>query len=254
MPDSTDAIVLRRIPYADTSLVVHLFAPERGRVAALAKGAFRPTSPHFASLDLLDRVKVRLLGRREGGLALLGDTELLDSHRRLRTRANALAAAFYTAELVDTALTEAPAPELYARLLQWLMLLDAEKEPSPGQVASGLIAFELRFLDSLGLRPILDRCAECGRELLAWDGSRVFAAASAGGALCDVCVALSQDPLPLSRSTLAAAGGLLSGEDSRPLPSRQLRELRALLDRFHAYHLERALRSRPALERIRVSR
>lgn len=243
--ETTEAIVLRRIPFGDSSLVLHLFAPDRGRVPALAKGAFRSKSPHFASLDLLNRIRAPILRRREGGLALLGPTELLDEHRRLRARLPAIAAGLFAAELIDAALTESPAPALYAHLATLLARLDAPDGPRRTGVAEALLAFELAFLDDLGLRPELDRCAECGAAEERW----TRCSASAGGVLCARCAPAARDAVRTSPGALDAARSILAGAEVATLRPAEALELRALLDRFHAYHLDRVPRSRLSLER-----
>jgi len=48
-----DALLLRRIPYGDTSLICHFLTPKHGRIAVMARGARRPKSPFRASLEPL---------------------------------------------------------------------------------------------------------------------------------------------------------------------------------------------------------
>jgi DNA repair protein RecO (recombination protein O) len=45
------AILLRRHPWAESSLVVHALTRHHGRVALLAKGAYRATSRYYGVLD-----------------------------------------------------------------------------------------------------------------------------------------------------------------------------------------------------------
>lgn len=47
------ALLLRRIPYGETSLVIHLLTAEHGRIALMARGARRSKSPYRASLEPL---------------------------------------------------------------------------------------------------------------------------------------------------------------------------------------------------------
>jgi len=50
---SDEALLLRRIPYSDTSLICHFLTKEHGRVALMVRGARRPKSPFRASLEPL---------------------------------------------------------------------------------------------------------------------------------------------------------------------------------------------------------
>lgn len=249
MQVTTEAIVLRRIPYADTSLVVHLFSPDRGRITALAKGAFRPQSPHFGGLDLLDRIEARLVGRGDAGLLLLGSSALQSSPRSLRRDARRLAAALYSVELVDAALPAAPSPILYHRFRAWLDWLEEIEEPSDGELARALAAFESRFLEDIGLAPVLERCAHDRRELDP-AAARIAYSVRAGGLLCESCARLADRPPSLSAAAAAWMRALRTGDPAPPPSARDLAELRALLDRFHTYHLERTLRARPSIEAL----
>ena len=56
MPASEDnALLLRRFPYGESSLVVHALTRAHGRVALLARGAYRPKSAYCGVLDLFDK-------------------------------------------------------------------------------------------------------------------------------------------------------------------------------------------------------
>ncbi len=249
---ASEALVLRRIPFSDSSLVVHLFTPGSGRVAALAKGAFRFRSPHFAGLDLLDRIDADWVVRRGESMAILSSSRLLDAHRGLRRSSAALRSALYAAELVDRALPAAPLPGLYARFVAWLESIDAGAVERPAMAT--VLLFELGFLLDIGLRPELDRCVECERPLAR--EISVAMSASAGGALCGRCAPRGGDAVILSAAAVALARDLLAraaGAGPEPMAmamaaSSTTRELRRWLDRFHAYHLDGPLRSRRSLE------
>ena len=59
MPAVRDrALLLRRFPYGESSLVCHALSRTHGRVHLLAKGAYRPTSRFYAALDLFDTLEL----------------------------------------------------------------------------------------------------------------------------------------------------------------------------------------------------
>ncbi|MDB4538630.1 recombination protein O N-terminal domain-containing protein, partial [bacterium] len=51
---SGHGLLLRRTPFGETSLVVHVLTPDHGRVELMAKGAHRPRSRFFGVLDWFD--------------------------------------------------------------------------------------------------------------------------------------------------------------------------------------------------------
>jgi DNA repair protein RecO (recombination protein O) len=246
----TEAIVLKRIPFGDSSLVVHLFCEDRGRAAILVKGAFRAKGAAFGAFDLLERVEVSLPPRRPGVLGSPASVHTLDNRRRLRGRLDALAAALYTAELLDFALTEAPQARLYREFDAWIARLDAPESPAPGEVALGTLAFELAFLRELGLQPALDACASCGAGLTAGPDGLPYSV-GAGGVVCEACARREPALRRFPPASLSLAIALRNGETpaAPPAPG-NVRDVRRFLDDFHRYYLDTLPRSRPALERV----
>jgi DNA repair protein RecO len=81
------ALLLRRIPYSDTSLVCHFLTQEYGRIALMARGARRAKSPFRGALEPLYALNIRWrMGRTgmgtlvdiERGARLLSETYDLD--------------------------------------------------------------------------------------------------------------------------------------------------------------------------------
>jgi DNA repair protein RecO (recombination protein O) len=244
----TQAIVLKRIPFGDSSLVVHLFCEDRGRAAILVKGAFRAKGAYFGAFDLLDRLDVALVPRRAGALGAPSSVLTLDNHRRLRTRLDALAAAVYAAELLDFALTESPQGTLYRTFADWLAWLDSPAPTTAEAIAISTLTFELRFLAELGLEPQLESCASCGTALGTVSGERLYSV-GAGGVLCAKCAEREPAPRPFHAEALQLAIALRNGETPAASAAAS-RELRRFLDEFHRYYLDTMPRSRPAVGRL----
>jgi len=64
------ALLLRRIPFSDTSLICHFLTAEHGRVAVMARGARRPKSAFRASLEPLYDLQISWRPGRAGMGAL----------------------------------------------------------------------------------------------------------------------------------------------------------------------------------------
>ncbi len=151
MIENATGLVLRTRPFTETSLIVHWLTPTLGRLATLAKGARRPTSPFRGKLDLFYLADFSLSRSRRSELHTLREVGLLDTHRALRQELGWLEQASYCAELIEqTTETETPLPEIF-ELLRGLLDALGRQAPQPRTV----LAFEVKLLGLLGLAPDL---------------------------------------------------------------------------------------------------
>ena len=156
------AYVLHRWDWSESSLIVDLFTRERGRVAAAAKGAKRPTSQLRPVLLPFQRLQV-VLGRTpegESDLHLLRGADWAPLTGQGAAPVPPLAGAallrgFYANELLLALLArQDPHPALfdaYAATLAALAAAGGEREAG----AAALRAFELMLLRETGVLPDL---------------------------------------------------------------------------------------------------
>jgi DNA repair protein RecO (recombination protein O) len=177
------ALVIRRIPFSETSLVVTLYSREFGKLGALAKGARRPRSAFAGALDLLSVCRIVLIRKHSDSLDLLTEAELAKGFTPPGSSVKFLHAGYYVAELLQE-LTEYgdPHPQLFDTALE--SLRDLERE---GNATTIVRRFELTSLRETGHLPVFDACVHCGGSL---EGMRaVWFDAAAGGLVCLHCVA-----------------------------------------------------------------
>ncbi|HEX6970844.1 MAG TPA: DNA repair protein RecO [Limnochordia bacterium] len=239
----SQALVLRTRPLGEGDKVVTLFAEGVGKVAAVARGARRVRSRLLGGTQPF--VHGRFLLFRGKSLDTLSQVEIVNPFRRLREDLTAMAAASYTAELVDLSVEERePIDELFGLLLgTWHWIASGTQTPL------ALRAFELRAMSVLGYRPVLAACAVCGGPL---EGGAGFAPA-AGGAVCRTC-AREAGAGPISPVALAAMQRLAEAPFASlsrlHLPPAALAELTRWLRLYVDYRLERAPRSLAFLEAV----
>ena len=160
MPASEDnALLLRRFPYGESSLVVHALTRAHGRVALLARGAYRPKSAYCGVLDLFDTLRIGWSASPRSELGSLRAASI-EARRRGITRSLArYRAALAVLELADLGSRAGqPEPGLFELCEGSLERLDAGRVDPDLE----LVAFDLRFLHNLGLAPALEACAACG--------------------------------------------------------------------------------------------
>ena len=237
--EKTRAIVLRAVPFGETSSVVCLYCRDFGKVRALAKGAWRPKSSFDGGLDLLSTCQVLLLRKSSGGLDLLTEA-CLENRFRVGTSLPALAGGMHVAELLDGLTADAdPQPELFDAAHATLRQLSGSGGPD-AVVAAVVVRAELAILRITGHAPALGGCAACGRPLPA-EGRTAFGMLDGGG-LCDRCRRGRRAVVSVSPAAMAVLRTHAAAEAFRsanPLEAAVGGEVRAIMNAYLAHTLGR---------------
>lgn len=150
----TDAVVLRRLNYGETSQIVTLFTHEKGKLAVMAKGARLPKSKFGASLQPMAYAQVVFYYKTTRGLQTLSESALVEPHLGIPRSLEKISVGLRLVELVDALVQEEDAqPRLFAALVDALRLLDA----AGARAANVLPYFQLRLAGLLGFRPAVRR-------------------------------------------------------------------------------------------------
>lgn len=249
-------IVLRTVPFGNTSRIAVWLAAEGGKMATLVKGSQREKSPFLGQYDLFYTCEILYYAREPRNLHILKECTPLAARPALRSDWRACAAASYAASLLDRALPYGPADPGLFRLLD--DTLDGLVERSPG--AAFVPRFELRLLRALGLAPAWTHCAECRRELLVpGPGGRAAAwlDAKAARLLCPACGGGDggggERPglLPLGASALGILAAIAAGRSIPPaLPAAVYREIREAVGVWLERHADLSPHARTAVLEI----
>jgi len=248
--DKATAIVIRTVPFGDTSCVVTLFTREYGKLRALAKGAWRPKSGFDAALDLLSICQVLVLRKSSGGLDLVTEACLEHRFRVGRSQA-AFLGGMDVAELLDALTADGdPQTELFDVARSTLRTLSAPRHAhqsgtaahplSDGAVRAFVTHAELAMLRCVGHGPALVRCAECGGSV--GDGGRIAFGMLDGGVLCAGCRRGKRIVVSLTADCLAALRLLAGSPDawrSLALPPAVDAEVRAVMNTLLSHLLGR---------------
>ncbi len=169
--ETTPAILIRKIRFGDTSLIVTWFTAAHGKLKTLAKGALRPKSRLAGTLDLFFDCEISFSRSAKSDLHSLRECALTDPRDGLRREYPRLALASYFVELMDD-LTELehPAADLFDLLRRALSHL-GEKPAS----RRALLHFESELARLLGIQnpdtsPIMALARACHRIPAAREG------------------------------------------------------------------------------------
>ena len=241
----TEALTLKKIPLGEADLMVTLYTRETGKLRAVAKGARRSTSKLVGHLEPLTLTRLALAQGRT--LDIITQAQVLDNFTPVKGDLTAVTRGLYVAELVEGFGSEAsPNESLFQLALDTLAAIGVDPAAE-----LPLLFFKLHLLDASGLRPELDRCAECRNPL---EPGRHRYSPNGGGTFCLDCTPVDASLRPLSLRALKVLR-LLRRCPLADLPPLQLdpsllQELKSILANTVEYWLDKEIRSNLFLEHL----
>jgi DNA repair protein RecO (recombination protein O) len=237
--EKSEALILRVIPFRDTSKIVTAYTAEHGLVSLLAKGV-RAAKPRFgAALELFALADLVYYQKDSRELQLLSQATLLEPHLGLADDPRRYAFGVAVLEFLLKVLAgQEPPGRLYPLALRTLEVLE---EADPGALLSVFRAFELKAVSFLGHRPELYACVECQGSVE--NGVGMGFSALLGGVLCARCAGSVPGTMDLTGPTLSLMRRFLTATlagiaEAPPGPS-ETAALGRILEPFLQAHLER---------------
>ena len=229
---STSAIVLKTIPYGDTSIISRVFTEDQGKVTILAKGAWRPKNNAGALLEPMNHIHLQYYHKSSREIQILKDGGFNQQFSNLRKELNKIIVGLAIVEMMDkSTMDDNPFPILYRLGWRVLKKLNDEKQ----NIWLVFIFFLYQLSLRLGFLPNLKKCSKCNAYLTSsWFDDYT------GELVCRDCS--TQSKINLEENSLSAL---------QKLESLQLDEIHTLsiniqgiansiqfLDVFISFHLE----------------
>ncbi|GAB4336581.1 MAG: DNA repair protein RecO [Calditrichia bacterium] len=182
MQIKTEAIVLQKQRWSDTSLIVQLLSREHGLIKLIAKGALRPKSQFHGNFEILNHLEVIYIHKNTRSLQPVSQSTILHTflgiHEDLELTAIAMAILESLKRLIhpneDTRL-------LFDMIKELLLDMDAYQGKSSQLF---LIWFLFYLSHHLGFGWTVDRCAQCGNPP---DKGNIYLDSARGAAFCEKC-------------------------------------------------------------------
>ncbi|MBN1425973.1 DNA repair protein RecO [Candidatus Fermentibacteria bacterium] len=188
-----DGIVLRAIPFSETSLVGSLLTRQLGRIGVIARGARRPGCAAAAAFQSTNLVSCSVYMGERSGLRTISHLELEATHESIPRSVELFGLVGYAMELVIfQAPEEEPAPRVFRLLKGFLHAADGA---TLAEAEMALVAFEFRLQRALGWGLCTEVCARCGAVVTG--ATRL--SPREGGTLCPAC-----DPQDACGETLSS--------------------------------------------------
>lgn len=193
---TTTGLVLRAVPYKESSVILTVLTASEGKITVSAKGAKRRGSKTAASVQPLAFSEMTLSGRE--GRWTLAEAKCLELFEGLQSDVALLSLGSYFAEAMEVVCNEEqPSPEVLKLGLNALFVL-SEGLKDPALVKA---AFELRLMCLSGYEPDLTACAACGKT----EPESAYLSLTGGVLRCEKCRGTEAgEELPLSPGALKA--------------------------------------------------
>jgi DNA repair protein RecO (recombination protein O) len=249
-----EAVVLRVHKLGEADRIITMLTRRHGRIRAVGKGVRRTLSRYGARLEPGSQIDVQLHTRtavpdaehghpRASGLDIVNQVETLENFgARLSNDYPAWTAAVAICETTERLTPEEGEPALR----QYLLLVGALRALTAAEHDPSLVldAFLIRSMSLAGWEPALTECAVCSAP-----GPHTSFHVQAGGMVCLNCrPSGGVRPHPTSVALMSALlGGDWPAADEASEPA--CREASGLIAAHLQWHLERAIRSLPLVDR-----
>ncbi len=158
----TEAVVLSKINYSESSLIVSLYTKSNGLISAIVKGGRRPKSKLASVVDVLNHIQIILYKKESRDLQLLTSADLISYYPKIKSDIILSSYSFAICELIKTLLAENESNELvFNGLIKILSLIEKELEPAP--VLFG--RFLIFLVKEIGYEINLESCELCSENL-----------------------------------------------------------------------------------------
>lgn len=201
----TEAVILRSIPFGETSKIVTALTRDHGKVSLIARGARDVKSKYGGSLELFTHVQVIFYERETRDMQYLSDVAVIDPFLRIRDDLPLTYTALSIIEICQRAVHgNETTKDLFDASIQALKMI----EENPKRAMMALITFLVLAADHLGFR--LDVTCDLCPDVLSHDtlGFNI----EKGCLSCEACPTARRSlvgHIPLSKEAAAVLGQVI---------------------------------------------
>lgn len=177
MIEKVEGIIINEKSYGETSKIINLFTREYGVIGLMAKGAKTMKSPLRSVTGKLTYGNFYIVYKKDK-LSTLTSVDILNSFKNIKTDIDKISYAGFLLELSEQVYRHNNSEQVYTLLIDSLLKIE---EDFDSMVITNIL--ELKYLDFLGVMPILNQCAICGSKT-----NIVALSSSLGGYVCSNCI------------------------------------------------------------------
>lgn len=175
MNEKVEGIVINEKAYGETSKIINVITKEYGIIGIIAKGARTLKSEFRVSTAKLSYAYFNII-YKEGKLSTLVSADIINPFKSIIKDINKISYAVYILELSEQVVKQTN-QNIFDLMLSGLIKINEGYDPL---IIMNII--ELKYLDYLGVMPVLDRCSVCGST-----NNIVTLSSDKGGYVCKNC-------------------------------------------------------------------
>ena len=175
--EEVEGIILSETNYSESSKILNIITKEHKTIGVISKGCRNLKSKLRSVSRKLIYGKFHIY-YKEKGLSTLISVDVINSFNNRLTNLTNLSYASYIIDLITQVSKQNDDNELFDLIKNTLLKIEEGYNPD---ILTSIL--ELKLLDSLGVKPIIDCCAVCGSEK-----NIVTLDSNLGGYICANCV------------------------------------------------------------------
>lgn len=176
MIEKVEGIVLSVQDYGETSKILNVITKQYGIIGIIAKGCKNIKSSLRSCTDKLTYGYFNIYYKKDK-LSTLSSVDIINNFKEIKKDIDKISYAAYLLELSGQVIKHNYRDGIYDLLINALIKINEDYDPL---VVMNIV--ELKYLDYLGVMPVIDACCKCGRTT-----SICTLSSYAGGYLCNSC-------------------------------------------------------------------
>ena len=172
-----EGIIVSEVDYKESSKIINVLSPTEGTIGILARGTKKIKSNISGVTSKLTYGYFHI-DYKKNGLPTLIEVDIIDAFKKIRKNIDLISYASYLLELSNMVYKHDNDREIYNLLIASLKKIE---EGYDYLVITSIL--ELKLLEYLGIKPVIDSCVNCGSK-----AEIVTISSYKGGYLCKNCI------------------------------------------------------------------
>ena len=177
MLEKVEGIIINEKSYGETSKIINILTKDRGIIGIMAKGAKKIKSDLRSVTDRLTYGMFNIYYKKDK-LSTLVSVDILDNFKNIKKDIEKISYVSFLLELAEQVARQNQDDDIYQLLISSIKKINEGFDPL---VITNIL--ELKYLEKLGVMPVLDKCSVCGNN-----HSIATLSSIKGGYICNNCL------------------------------------------------------------------